>query len=47
MKLDPDTVPDWWYDHDMHAILAKSLGTIAAGWKYFVYITQIADRRTQ
>ncbi len=40
--IDRDQVPNWWIEHDAHAILGAKLGTIEAGWRYFCGLVDIA-----
>ena len=37
-----DQVPNWWIEHDAHAILGAKLGTIEAGWRYFCGLVGVA-----
>ncbi len=34
----PEDVPEWWMDHDAHAIFGKSFHSIEAGWRYFRHL---------
>jgi hypothetical protein len=40
--VNEDQVPNWWIEHDAHAILGVKLGTIEAGWRYFCGLVGVA-----
>ncbi|KKL00980.1 hypothetical protein LCGC14_2627620 [marine sediment metagenome] len=42
--IDRDQVPNWWIEHDAHAILGAKLGNIEAGWRYFCGLVDVALR---
>ncbi len=42
VTIDETQVPNWWIEHDAHAILGAKLGTIEAGWRYFCGLVDIA-----